>query len=131
MNKNTRNMIPKRIHKKIPYLTSADYKNVLKLKFFKWNHTKAARIYYTMFTRAYNPYARDWFYIERTKTNQEKAEVMFDTMFTMLKRRMEKVPERTKKEARRQALFMWAERQQTVDGRIYLVYQDTIKAVKK
>lgn len=122
-------MVPKRVNKKVRYLTSKAYKDELRAKYAKWSHVKAATVYYTRFTRAYNPYAKDWFYLPRTKTMQKRADAMFDSMITMLRIRMEKVPSKTKKIAIRKALFMWAEKQQSVDGRKYLVFEDTIKPI--
>ena len=77
-------MIPKRPKQKASFYRSKAYKAELRLKFYKWSHIKAANVWYTMFTTAYNPYALDWMGSGRTKVMQCRANAMFDSMMRML-----------------------------------------------
>lgn len=121
-------MIPKRPPKVTWFYRSKDYKAELRLKFYKWSHMKAAKVFYGKFTTEHNPYALDWMGRERTKVMQCRANAMFDTMYTMLQIRVEQVPEKTKKKAIHKALQTWAQRQQEIDGRQYKVTNNTIIA---
>ena len=96
-------MIPKRPKKKAAYYRSREYKNILKLKFYKWSHAKAAKVYYTMFTTRYNPHAMDWVEKGRTHIMEKRAQAMLDSMITMLKIRMDQVPELTRSKAIQEA----------------------------
>ena len=89
-------MIPKRPKKKAAYYRSREYKKILRLKFYKWSHLKAARVYYTMFNTRYNIYAMDWVDRGRTKVMEKRAQAMLDSMVSMLKMRTEQVPVKTK-----------------------------------
>ena len=126
-----RNLIPKRINYSTRYLKSREYEERLRIKFGRWTHIKVARVYYTMFNITYFIYAKDWFHVQRTKTMQRRAQAMFDAMTKIIKMRMAKVPPWTKLKARREALFLWAKRQQEVDGRKYLVKDFTIVPIQK
>lgn len=119
-------MIPKRPPKVTWFYRSKDYKKELRLKFYKWSHMKAANVWYTMFTTAYNPYALDWMGSGRTKVMQCRANAMFDSMRIMLQMRMDQVPEKTKKKAIHKALGAWARRQGYEEGKEYTVKGDTI-----
>lgn len=105
-------MIPKRPKKKAAYYRSREYKDVLRLKFYKWSHAKAAKVYYTMFTTEYNPYAMDWVDKGRTKVMEKRAQAMLDSMITMLKIRMDHVPTLTQEKAKHEALCQWRDIQQ-------------------
>ena len=96
-------MIPKRPKKKAAYYRSKKYKDTLRLKFYKWSHAKAAKVYYTMFTTRYNPHAMDWVDKGRTNIMEKRAQAMLDSMITMLKIRMEQVPELTRSKAIQEA----------------------------
>lgn len=122
-------MIPKRPKHKAAYYRSREYKKILRLKFYKWNHHKAARMYYTMFTTDYNPYAMDWVAKDRTRVMEKRAEAMLDSMVTMLTKRMDHVPDKIKMKARDKALCQWTDKQTRVDGRKYIVKENTIVPV--
>lgn len=96
-------MIPKRPKKKAAYYRSREYKDTLRLKFYKWSHMKAAKVYYTMFTTRYNPYAMDWVDKGRTNIMEKRAQAMLDSMITMLKIRMDQVPELIRSKAIQEA----------------------------
>ena len=122
-------MIPKRPPKKTWFYRSNEYKTELRLKFYKWSHIKAATVFYGKFTTAYNPYALDWMdrgMTKRSKVMHCRAQAMFDSMHTMLKMRMDLVPDKTKKKAIHKALQAWAKTQQGIDGRQYKVTDNTI-----
>lgn len=95
-------MIPKRPKHKAAYYRSREYKKILRLKFYKWNHKKAAKIYFTMFAAEVG--ALDWLDKGRTRVMQKRADAMFDSMVTMLKIRMDQVPDDIKMKARDEAL---------------------------
>ena len=122
-------MIPARPKKEAAYYRSREYRALLRRKFYKWNHLKAARVYYSMWNTRYNPYATDWFGSDRQPCMQKRAEAMFDSMLTMLKMRMDQVPDETKRRAVKHALGCWAETQRRVDGREYKVTGNTIVPV--
>lgn len=123
-------MIPKRPKKKAAYYLSRKYKDILKLKFYKWSHMKAAKVYYTMFNTRYNPYAMDWVDKGRGEVMEKRAQAMLDSMVLMLKIRMQQVPDKIKIKAAQYALQKWAEAQQQVDGREYRVTENTILPVQ-
>ena len=125
-----RRLIPNRPKKKAAYYRSREYKNQLRLKFYKWSHLKAAKVYYSMWNTRYNPYATDWFGSDRQPLMQKRAEAMFDSMLSMLKIRMDQVPDKTRRRAVRYALGCWAEAQQEVDGRAYRITDSTILPVR-
>lgn len=93
-------MIPKRPKRKVAYYRSSEYKKQLKLKFYKWNHRKAAKIYYTMFAVEVG----DWLDKGRTRVMQKRADAMFDSMGMMLRLRLDHVPDDIKMKARDEAL---------------------------
>ena len=105
-------MIPKRPKKKAAYYLSREYKNVLRLKFYKWSHAKAAKMYYTKFTTEYNPYAMDWVDKGRTKVMEKRAQAMLDSMVLMLKLRVAHVDTLTRDKAKHEALCQWRDIQQ-------------------
>ncbi len=105
-------MIPKRPPKKASFYRSREYKKELRLKFYKWSHIKAARIYYTMFSTMYDPYAMDWVAKGRTKVMEKRAQAMLDSMELMLKLRVDHVPTLTRDKAKDEALCQWRDIQQ-------------------
>lgn len=119
-------MIPKRPKKNVAYYRSRKYKNELKLKFYKWNHLKVAKVFFNMFDTSFNPYATDWLVKDRTVIMEKRAQAMFDSMYTMLHIRLEQVPKKTKDKAMHKALKAWAKTQHGVDGRNYIVKDNTI-----
>jgi len=119
-------MIPKRPNKNVAYYRSRKYKKELKLKFYKWNHIKAAKVFFTKFDTSFNPYATDWLDKDRTKIMEKRAQAMFDSMVMMLRRRLDQVPTRTKDKAIKHALRCWAKRQYEEDGKKYIVKDHTI-----
>lgn len=119
-------MIPKNPKQKASFYRSKAYKAELRLKFYKWSHIKAATVWYTMLTTAYNPYALDWMDKDRSRVKQTRAEAMFDSMRIMLQMRMDHVPEKTKRKAINKALGAWARRQGYEEGKEYIVKGDTI-----
>jgi hypothetical protein len=126
-------MIPKRPKKTTAYYRSSEYKKELKLKFYKWNHLKAAKVYYGMFDTSFNPYATDWLDKGRTKIMEKRAQAMFDSMVMMLRLRLDHVPTITRDKAKHKALCQWRDTQQQKDGRKYIVLcgtQNTIVPVQ-
>ena len=123
-------MIPKRPKKKVAYYRSKEYKHLLRDKFYKWNHIKAARMYYTMFTTMYNPYAMDWVAKDRTKVMEKRAQAMLDSMVLMLRLRVDHVPTLTRDKAKHEALCQWRDMQQAKDNRKYIVIENTIVPVQ-
>ena len=119
-------MIPKNPKEKASYYRSREYKKVLRSKFSKWSHSKAASVYFNNFTCTFNPYALDWLDNSRSKVKQARADAMFDTMEMMLRIRVDEVPDKTKHKAINKALQAWAHRQQRSDGREYTVVEGTI-----
>ena len=122
-------MIPKRPKKKAAYYRSREYKDVLKLKFYKWSHLKAAKVYYTMFNTKYNPYAMDWVANDRSRVMEKRAQAMLDSMVTMLRIRVDQVPTLTRDKAKHEALCQWRDKQQE-DGRKYIIRENTIVPVQ-
>ena len=122
-------MIPKNPKQKASFYRSKAYKAEIRLRFYKWSHIKAATIWYTMFTTAYNPYALDWMDKDRSRVKQKRAEAMFDSMCSMLSMRMDHVPAKTKRKAINKALHAWAQRQRQEEGKEYIVKGDTIVRV--
>ena len=122
-------MIPKRPKKKAAYYLSREYKDILKLKFYKWSHIKAAKVYYTMFTTEYNPYAMDWVDKGRTKVMEKRAQAMLDSMVLMLSLRVAHVDTLTRDKAKHEALCQWRDKQHEKDGRKYIVIENTIRHV--
>lgn len=118
-------MIPKRPKQKASFYRSREYKKELRLKFFKWSHFKAAKVFFSKFSTRYNPYAVDWFEQDRTVVMQARADAMFDSMYTMLQIRVEQVPKKTMEKVMKRVLLEWAHIQRA-DGRDYVVKEDYI-----
>lgn len=123
-------MIPKRPKKNVAYYRSREYKNKLKLTFFKWNHLKAATVFFTKFDTSFNPYAMDWVDKDRTKIMEKRAQAMLDSMVMMLRLRLDHVPTIKRDKAKHKALCQWRDTQQQKDGRKYIVIDNTIVPVQ-
>ena len=79
-------MVPKRPKEKAAYYRSRQYKKLLRAKFYKWSHAKVVKVWFDFFDT--NELDEG-----RTKVMQARAQAMYDSMYTMLKIRLEAVPD--------------------------------------